>query len=340
MPGACGPRAGTRARSLRTLLNWWLVSFAALIAAEPAPAQQPPQSQHLVTIGSGEYGGVYFPAAGALCRLLNRETGRHGIRCVAEPSRGSLQNVADLLDDRTDFGIVQTDIQADAVLGRGRFAKKGPQHQLRALFALHAEPITVLARLDAGSGEIQGLRGDRVALGQPTSGTRATMSMLLDALSMTEADFSAVADFGPQVAGTALCENRIDAFAYVVGHPNHLVRGVSESCAIRIVAIRGPAIDALLARHPYMTQARIAGGLYVGVDESVPTIGVRASVLTTDRLDEQAAYEITRAVGENLQALGDLHPALAGLRIDDLRAGMTAPLHPGAARYFAERLAR
>ncbi|MEZ5661225.1 MAG: TAXI family TRAP transporter solute-binding subunit [Burkholderiaceae bacterium] len=298
------------------------------------------RGQRLVTIGSGEFGGVYFPAAGALCRLLNRETGRHGIRCVAEPSRGSLQNVADLIDDRTDFGIVQTDIQADAVQGRGRFAIQGPQRQLRALFALHAEPITVLARLDAAGADFTDLLAHRVALGQPASGTRATLSMLLEALSIKESEFAEVRDYGPLMAGNALCENRIDAFAYVVGHPNHLVRGVSESCAIRIVAIRGSAVSALLADRPYMTPAKVPGGLYVGVDEPVSTIGVRASLLTTERTSERMAYELTRAVGENLAALGELHPALAGLRIEDLRAGLTAPLHPGAARYFAEVAAR
>ncbi len=306
----------------------------ALAAAVAAPAVG---SAHLVTISSGAFGGVYFPAAGALCRLLNRETGRHGIRCLPEPSSGSLQNVRDLLDDGTDFAIAQTDVQADAVAGRGRFAEQGPQPALRALFALHAEPITVIARLDSDVTELVELRGKRVALGPAGSGTRATMDLLIESLGMRETDFGVVADYSPQGAGAALCENRIDAFAYVVGHPNQLVRGVSENCAVRIVPLTGPAIASLLAARPYLTPTQIPGGLYVGVDEPVATIGVRASVLTTSAMREDVAYELVRAVGDNLEALGGLHPALAGLRLEELRAGLTAPLHPGARRYYAER---
>lgn len=321
----------TRDARGRRLARAALAALALVLAVGAAQA-----APRLITIGSGAFGGVYFPAAGALCRLLNRETGRHGIRCVAETSRGSLQNVADLLENATDFGIVQTDVQADAVTGRGRFAAEGPRQRLRALFALHAEPITVLARLDAGVASLSGLTGLRFSPGQHRSGTQATMAMLLGSLGMAEADFAEAPGLSPQAAASALCENHIDAFAYVVGHPNQLVRSVSESCAVSLVPIEGPEVTALLGRHPYLTPARIPGGIYVGIDRAVPTIGVRASVLTTAETDERIAYELTRAVALNLEALGGLHPALQGLSQDDLRAGLTAALHPGARRFFDE----
>lgn len=290
----------------------------------------------MVSIGSGSVGGVYFPAAGALCRLLNHSVNRHGIRCMVDASGGSVQNVRDILAGEVDFGIVQTDIQAASYRGRGADAKQEPASQLRALFTVHAEPFTVISRLDAGISNFQDLLGKRVNLGKPNSGSRATMERVMKAFGMTNESFSAVTALNARAAGAALCEDKIDAFVFVVGHPNRLVRSTSETCAIRIVDVTGPQIETVLKAHEYYAATTVPGGLYVGNRQPVQTFGVRASVLGLQSVPAQVAYELTRSVFENIEDLRGLHPAFSTLSRAEMLQGNTAPFHPGAQRYFRE----
>lgn len=307
------------------------IAFAmtASLAAPAAPGA-------LVAIGSGSVGGVYYPAAGALCRLLNQGVNRHGIRCVVDSSGGSVQNVRDILDRQIDFGIVQTDIQAASYHGVGRFSDSPPAQELRALFTVHPEPFTVISRLDAGIRNFSDLRGKRVNLGKPNSGTRATMERVMAAFDLTEQSFAATSAMDARSAGAALCENKIDAFVYVVGHPNRSVRSTSEACAIRIVNVSGDALDEVLKAHEYFAATKIPGGLYVGNRKPTNTFGVRASVLGLDSIPESVAYELTRSVFERLDELRGLHPAFRALSRDEMLQGNAAPFHRGALRYFEE----
>lgn len=309
------------------LLAIWLLPFTAAAQAD---------KQALVTIGSGSVGGVYYPTAGALCRLLNRERVRHGLRCVIEVSNGSVQNVRDVIEHRIDFGLVQTDIQADAIIGRRRFEKDGPRDNLRALFTVHAEPFTVVTRLGANIRKFSDLKGKRINLGKPGSGTSATMAMLMNSFGLTREMFSQVFDLPASQAGAALCENKIDAFVYVVGHPNRALRTVSETCAIRVVPVTGKPVDELLGEREYFARTTVPARIYVGNNEPVETVGVRASVLTLDSMPEKIAYELTRAIFAHLNDVRGLHPAFANLRAPEMLTGNLAPYHPGAARYFKE----
>ncbi|MEZ5740592.1 MAG: TAXI family TRAP transporter solute-binding subunit [Burkholderiaceae bacterium] len=328
-------RGGASGRRAALLLAAAALTVAALggrVLANPPVHDE----RRLVTISSGAVGGVYLPAAGALCRLLNQQIEQHQFRCAVEVTDGSLQNLNELLADETDFGLVQTDVQADAVLGRGRFAGEGAQAKLRSLFALHAEPVTLVSRIDSGIERFEDLRGKRLSIGELQSGTQSTMAMLLEAFGLAGSELARLENMNPQSAAAALCENRLDAFAYVVGHPNQLVRSASESCAVRIVELSGPVIERVLQAHPYITRARIPANLYVGHEVATNTIGVRASLLSTDRLSDDAAYAITRAVFQNLPALRALHPAFSQLAAPEMLSGSTAPLHPGARRYLLE----
>ncbi|MGB7300249.1 MAG: TAXI family TRAP transporter solute-binding subunit [Burkholderiaceae bacterium] len=297
-------------------------------------SNQPPAT--LVSIGSGAVGGVYFPAAGALCRLLNHGVGRHGIRCVVDRSGGSVQNVEDVLARRVDFGIVQTDIQADSVRGKNHFSQRGPAGNLRALFTVHAEPFTVVSRLDAGIQGFRDLRGKRVNIGKPDSGTRATMQLVMRAYGMTRSDFADIAETDAETAGAALCENKIDAFVYVVGHPNRTLRSTSEACAIHLVNVSGEELNSIVQAYDYYAATTIAGGIYVGNRQPVTTFGVRASVLGLESVPELISYELTRAVFEGLDQLRGLHPAFSTLARDEMLLGNAAPFHAGARRYYRE----
>jgi len=290
----------------------------------------------LITIGSGGVNGVYYPAAGALCRLLNRKTNEHKIRCLAETSGGSIQNIQDIQSGAVDLGLVQTDIQADAIRGQGRFKKAGPAPTLRSLFTVHAEPFTIVARLDSDIEHFDDLKGKRVNFGMVGSGSRATMEMVMQAFEMPESDLGMVLSLPVSSAQAALCDNKIDAFVFVVGHPNRAVREVSETCAVRLVQVAGKPIDALLEKHPHFLPMTIQGGMYSGIQASVQTFGVRAAVMALDTLPTNIAYQLTRAALDNLEDLRRLHPAFAHLVAKEMGEGSTAPIHDGAKRFFDE----
>lgn len=304
-------------------------------AAEPKAG--PAQRSRLITIGSGNVGGVYYPAAGVLCRLMNLGRKDHGARCAVESSSGSLDNVQDLLSGEIDLGIVQTDVQHNVVHGTGPYAGLERRSSLRALFSLHAEPVTIVGRLDAGIETFSDLVGKRVNVGETGSGTFATTVMLMRAFGLSGKDLARQFNLPADSAALALCENRIDAMVLVVGHPSRVVREVSESCAVRFASVTGKPVASLLERHPYFSRATIAPNTYVGQERSVQSLGVRASVLTTDQLPERLAYEITRATFDNQAALTRLHPAFRSLTPAMMLLGSSAPLHKGAARYLRER---
>lgn len=293
------------------------------------------QSQ-LVTISAGQEGGVYYPAAGVICRLLHQERDRHGIRCAVDSTRGSIENVENLTQGRSDMGIVQTDVQFFAVNRLGNYAAEAEQTPLRALFSLHAESVTIVARLDAEVTQFSDLVGKRVNVGEVGSGSFATANALMQAFGMTTTDLRRQMSSGASEAATALCENQIDAMILVVGHPNRVVKRVSESCAVKLVPVNGPVVDELLALKPYFSNTTIVAETYVGQDEDVQSLGVRASVLTTEDLPDKLAYEITRAVVSNNELMRRLHPAFATLDPLQMVQGNTAPWHPGALKYLNE----
>lgn len=291
----------------------------------------------LVTISAGQEGGVYYPAAGVICRLLHQERERHGIRCAVDLTQGSVENVENLTAGRSDMGIVQTDVQFAVVNRLGDYATEPDQTPLRSLFSLHAESVTIVSRLDAKVNEFRDLMGKRVNVGEVGSGSFATANALMQAFGMSTTDLRRQMNSAASEAATALCENQIDAMILVVGHPNRAVKRVSESCAVKLVPVNGPVVDELLALKPYFSNTTIPAGTYIGQDEDVQSLGVRASVLTTQDLPDNLAYEVTRAVVSNNELMRRLHPAFATLDLLQMVQGNTAPWHPGALKYFNER---
>lgn len=291
-----------------------------------------------VVIGTGGFSGVYEAAGAAICRLVMLDQPRHGIGCTARPTLGSIVNLAALRGGDLDFGLAQSDTQDAALRGRGAFEAAGPDATLRAVFSLHAEPFTVVARREAGVRGLDDLRGKRLSIGGPGSGTRATFDELLRALGGTPADYAMLAELHTEEQGPALCDNRIDAFFYGVGHPSATVLDAVASCGARLVPLKGPAIERLLAQAPYYRATTIAGGLYRGHPDATPTFGAVAVLVTSSRVPEDTVYELVRSVFAHLNRLRRLHPALGTLDPRAMvRDGITAPLHPGALRYFREQ---
>ncbi len=323
----------TRPRAvLRPLLA--AAAFAAIaLPATPALAQQ-----KFITIGTGGVTGVYYAAGGAICRLMNKDRAKHGIRCSVESTGGSVFNINTIRSGDLDFGVTQSDWQYHAINGSKAFEKDGKFADLRAVFSLHPEPFTVLSRKEANIAKIDDLKGKRVNIGNPGSGTRASMEELMGAMGWKAGDFSLAAELKADEHGPALCDNKIDAFFYGVGHPSANIQDPITTCGAKLVPLTGAAVDKLVAAAPYYAKVNIPGGLYAGHPNPTPTYGVLATFVTSAKVPEAMVYELTKAVFENFEEFKKLHPAFGALDPKEMiKNGNSAPLHPGAVKYYKEK---
>ncbi|WP_038175323.1 MULTISPECIES: TAXI family TRAP transporter solute-binding subunit [Vibrio] len=294
-------------------------------------------AQEFITIGTGSVTGVYYPTGGAICKLVNKGRKEHNIRCSVESTGGSIYNVNTIRAGELDFGIVQSDWQYHGYNGTSKFAEQGPYKDLRAVFSLHTEPFNIIARTDAGIESVADLKGKRVNIGNPGSGDRATMGVVMEAMGWTNADFKLASELKGSERSQALCDNKIDAFVYVVGHPNGSIKEATTSCDAKLIPATGAKIDAIVSNNPYYAYSSVPAGMYRGTDKDVNSFGVAATMVTTTNVSDDVAYNVAKSVFENFDTFKRLHPAFANLKKEDMvKAGLSIPLHPGAQKYYKE----
>ena len=315
---------------------------AALIAAAVTAAGLVPlgaqAQQKFVTIGTGGVTGVYYAAGGAICRLVNKDRAKHGIRCSVESTGGSVFNVNTIKAGELDFGFTQSDVQFNAVKGLNQFKDGGAVSDLRAAFAVHPEPFTVLARKEANITKFEDFKGKRFNVGNPGSGTRASMEEMLGAIGWKLADFSLASELKADEHGPALCDGKIDGFFYGVGHPSANIQDPTTSCGAKLVSLGGPAVDKLVADKSYYAKVTIPGGLYPNNPQPTNTYGVLATVVVSAKTPADTVYNVVKAVFDNFDEFKKLHPALANLKPESMiKDGLSAPLHEGAIRYYKEK---
>ena len=290
-----------------------------------------------VTIGTGGVTGVYYPTGGAICRLVNKTRKEHGIRCSVESTGGSVYNLNTIRAGELDMGVAQSDWQYHAFYGTSKFKEQGPNKDLRAVFSVHPEPFTVVARKDSGVTDFMQLKGKRVNIGNPGSGQRGTMEVLMDALGWTNADFKLASELKSSEQSKALCDNKIDAIVFTVGHPSGSIKEATTSCDSVMVSVTGTQVDKLVADNDYYRTATIPGGMYRGTDTDTQTFGVGATFVSSSKVPEDVIYQVVKAVFENFDEFKKLHPAFANLKPEEMiKDGLSAPLHKGAIKYYKE----
>jgi TRAP transporter TAXI family solute receptor len=290
-----------------------------------------------VTIGTGGQTGVYYVVGQSICKLVNRDSSTTGLKCTAPSTGGSVANLNSIRSGDQNMGVAQSDQQFNALNGVGAFADQGSWDDLRAVFGVHPELFTVVARKDAGINSFDDLKGKRVNIGNPGSGQRATMDVIMEAKGWDNSAFKLASELKSAEQAQALCDNKIDAMVFVVGHPSGSIQEATSSCEAVIVPVTGGEISALVEEKPYYAMGKVPGGMYTGTDAEVDTFGVVATFVSSTASDEDTIYAVVKAVFDNFDRFKKLHPAFANLEKEKMVTdGLSAPLHEGAIKYFKE----
>lgn len=317
---------------MKKLFSYAVVAVSFLMFADDSLA-----ATKYVAIGTGSITGVYYPAGGAICRLINRGRKEHGIRCSVESTGGSVSNLNAIRNGGIDFGIVQSDWQYHAYKGTGFFADQKPFKELRSVFSLYTETFTIAVLEKSGIKKIDEIVGKRVNFGPQGSGMNATMEVLMEVKGWTKASFAAVNYLQPAEQPKALCEGKIDVMIYAAGNPNGVLQEAAQTCKVRILSIDRETIDKLVKSNSFYAQAVIPGGVYAGNPNSIETFGVKAGVVTSEKTSADVVYNMTKAAFENFDNLKTLHPVFSSLKKESMvKEGNSAPIHPGSLKYFKE----
>lgn len=290
-----------------------------------------------VSVGTGAITGVYYPAGGAICRLVNRGRKDHGIRCSVESTGGSVSNLNAVRSKALDFAIVQSDWQYHAFYGTGFFADQKPFSDLRSVFSLYTETLAIAVRRSSNIKSINGLKNKRVNYGLRGSGMYATMEMLMSTKGFSEKDFKEVTYLRPSEQPKALCDGEIDAMVYMSGNPNGVLQEAAQTCSIRILDIDKKTVNKVIEQNSFYVKAKIPGGMYPRNPKNINTFGVRSAVVTTKNTSDKVVYEMVRAVFDNFDNFKTLHPVFSSLNKKAMMRSGDIPLHEGSVKYFKEK---
>lgn len=309
----------------------WGVALAVGMWAAPAGAED-----RLLVVGSGEVAGLFYPEAGAVCRVVNKDGDKNGLRCVVEPTTGTSANIQALQSGQQQLAVVQSRILAQAVAGTGPFDKH-PHPELRSLLSLHGEAVALVVGPNSKIKSGADLKGKRISLGAPNSFQHLMSQSLLEAVGVKPAELAAALEMDPARQVKALCSNELDGAVFTGLAPIAEVQEALDDCGGELMPIKGAAVDAYLSSHPGYVRETIGEEDYQGLKAAVPTIGLRSVLVATDKLSNQDAEAVTKAVFGNMMAFRGMHPMLSGLDKKTMaRDGLSAPLHDGAQKFYKE----
>lgn len=299
------------------------------------------------TIGTGGTGATYYPVGGVIANAISNPPGSRkcseggscgveGLIASAVSSRGSVDNVNAIISGLRSSGFAQSDVAFWAYTGTGTMAGKPPAKDLRTIAALFAEHVHLIARADSGINSVADLKGKRVSLDEPGSGTYVDAKLILEANGLSTSDVTAEA-LKPTAASEALRNKKIDAYFIVAGYPTGAVVELASAERIKLVPIDGPGAAKLVSAHKFFSASAIPEGTYDKVP-AANTIAVGAQWFTSAKQDEQLIYNVTKALwNDNTRKLLDVgHAKGKVITLKTALDGVGVPLHPGAERFYKE----
>ena len=321
-------------RTKKVLLSAVAGVGLALLAGKAHAAMK----KQFISIGTSGVTGVYYPTGGAICRLVNKGRKNHGVRCSVESTAGSVYNINSIRTGDLDMGVAQSDWQFHAYHGSSKFKSQGAFKELRAVFSVHAEPVSIVARKDAGVKTVDDLVGKRVNIGSPGSGTLVTWGVMWDAMGKSNDDLKLAAQMKSAENPSALCDNKIDAFFWMVGNPAALNKEATTNCDAVFATVDNAAIAKLVKENPFYRRATIPGGMYRGNPKDIKTFGLGVTFVSSTRSSSDTVYAVVKSVFDNFAQFTNLHPAFATLKVSEMiKDALSAPLHDGAIKYYKER---
>jgi len=288
-----------------------------------------------ITIGTGALTGTYYPTGAAICRMLNKLSFKKQIRCSVETTQGSVYNINTIKSTEFDFAIAQSDIVYKAAQGIGSFKNK-KVNNLRSVMAIYPELLTLIARKDAKINKLFDIKNKRINIGNKGSGTEGTVLSLLKASKIQKKQLKHAGALNAVAMPDALRDKKIDAYFYMVGHPNANIKIATDSSTSNIVALNNNIVDALVKKYPYYAKAYIPAGIYKNNTKRIPTFGVKAVLVTNSEVNEKIVYELVKVILENFEEFKQLHPVYSNISKKSLLDGLSSPLHKGAKKYFQE----
>lgn len=307
--------------SLR-ILHHLLLPLCALSALLPFGSQA-------LTIGTGPLNGVYYPTGGAICRVLNAGHALHGDSCTVQSTRGSMANLKALDKGDVQLALVQSDVLHHALHGTGPFSGQGANNELRSLFRLYQESLTLLAAPNSGIITLADIEGKRVYPGNKGAGEQITSQALMAAMGWQPGQFAAYQLKSDSEPLEGLCDGSLDAAFVVAGHPSLAVGDLISRCKVRLIPIEGEQIDTLLKQHPYYQRSRIAANLYPGQTTAINNIGMSAELVALASLPDPIVRTVRDTLLARVKQFSRLHPALSKVTPEQLQAQTELPLHAG-----------
>ena len=295
----------------------------------------PAFAAQFITIGTGGVTGVYYPTGGAICRMVNKQKKKTGIRCSVESTGGSVYNVNTIHQGELDFGISQSDTAYQAYNGIGKFKGKAIK-ELRSTMAIYPELLSFVVAKRSGIKTLMDVKGKRVNIDTPGSGTRMTTEIVLKAFGIKHSDLKQIDELSSSEGPTLLKDDHVDGYFAVFGHPTANIKDAANSVDIDLIPIQGKPVDMLVKKYPYYAKGIISGTFYKGVTHDTPSIGVKAVLVTSAKTSDKVVYTVVKTILDNFAAFKKLHPAYKTITKKSLLDGLSIPQHPGAVKAFKE----
>ena len=293
-------------------------------------------STHLL-IGTGSVQGVYFPVGGVICRLLNRHKSLHNIRCSLESTGGSIYNLTQLREGNFDIVFAQSDWQYHAVKGTSTFREIGANTQLRSVLALEPDPLALIVKVDSEINDFNDLENRSVSFGYARSLQHRIIDDLLDAKGWSDSNFKTLRRMSDAKQVGQLCDDKVEAILLLSSSLTDRLRNLSDDCKLRLVPIQGAEVNKIIHQKPYYRVGKILRGQHLNSENDVTSFGLGATFVAMESTSPKAIYHVVKEIVENFKDFQSLHPSLKSISKRDLaHAGLTAPLHPGAIRYYKE----
>jgi uncharacterized protein len=282
-------------------------------------------------IATGGTGGTYYPLGGGMADHISKNA---GVTATAQSTGASAENVRLLRDKQADIAFIQNDIAEYAVKGLNMFEQDGKIEAFQALGALYDETIQIVVAADSNINSVADLKGKRVSVGAPGSGTEMNAQQILEAYGLkfedTQLQRLSFAD-----SAKAIQDGQLDAAFQTAGTPTAAITELAATKGVKIIPIDADKIDAIIAKYPFYVKTTIPGNTYQTVPGEINTVSVKSMLVIRADLSEDLVYKVTKAIFENTDKLG--HAKAKEIKVENALAGVSVPVHPGAKKYFDEK---